>query len=124
MTLEELYANMGGNYEHAKQIMKMDKLIDKYVRKLKNSDIKARLASAFETMDAAQLFESAHAMKGVCGNLGLDDLAALADEITEEFRPGNNCKMSEEEAKAKVQNALDMLQKTLDCIEAYEQSAA
>lgn len=124
MTLEELYANMGGNYEHAKQIMKMDKLIDKYVRKLKNSDIKARLDSAFETMDAAQLFESAHAMKGVCGNLGLDDLAALADEITEEFRPGNSRKMSDEEAKAKVQNALDMLQKTLDCIEAYEQSAA
>ena len=120
MTLEELYSEMGGNYDHAKQIMKMDKLIDKYVRKLKDSDVGTRLAAAAETMDENQLFESAHAMKGVCGNLGLDKLAALADEITEEFRPGKDRRMSDEEAKAKISSALDMLQKSLDCIEAYE----
>ena len=48
MTLEELYTQMGGNYDHAKQIMKMDKLIDKYVRKLKNSDVGTNLAAAAE----------------------------------------------------------------------------
>lgn len=120
MTLEELYAEIGGNYEHAKQIMKMDKLIDKYIRKLKTSDIGPRFAAAAETMDAGQLFESAHAMKGVCGNLGLDNLAAAAEIITEEFRPGNSRKMSDEEAKAKIQAALDMLQTTLDRIGSYE----
>ena len=52
MTLEELYGKMGGNYEHAKQIMKMDKMIDKYVRKLKNSGVGDALSAAGETMDA------------------------------------------------------------------------
>ena len=122
MTLQELYTNIDGNYDHAVQIMKTDRLIDKYIRKFSNNAFADKLTEA--DGDRAKLFEVAHAMKGVCGNLGLDDLAALADEITEEFRPGNNRKMSDEEAKAKVQNALDMLQKTLDCIEAYEQSAA
>ena len=120
MTLEELYANMGGNYEHAKQIMKMDKLIDKYVRKLKNSDIKARLASAFETMDAAQLFESAHAMKGVCGNLGLDSLADAAEKITEEFRPGGERKYSDDEVKGFIAEVDELYSKTIEGIKRYE----
>jgi len=122
MTLEELYTQMGGNYDHAKQIMKMDKLIDKYVRKLKNSDVGINLAAAAEKMDGTGLFESAHAMKGVCANLGLDNIAAAAEEITEEFRPGNNRTMSDEAVKAKLQDLSEMYQNALVCIEKYENS--
>lgn len=122
MTLEELYTQMGGNYDHAKQIMKMDKLIDKYVRKLKNSDVGTNLAAAAETLDETGLFESAHAMKGVCANLGLDNIAAAAEEITEEFRPGNNRTMSDEAVKAKLQDLSEMYQNALECIEKYENS--
>ena len=122
MTLEELYTQMGGNYEHAKQIMKMDKLIDKYVRKLKNSEAGEKLAAAGETMDPNTLFETAHALKGVCANLGLDNLAAAAEEITEEFRPGNSRKLSDEEVKGKLLSISEMYQKTLVCIEEYANS--
>lgn len=122
MTLEELYTQMGGNYEHAKQIMKMDKLIDKYVRKLKNSEAGEKLAAAGETMDPNALFETAHALKGVCANLGLDNLAAAAEEITEEFRPGNSRKLSDEEVKGKLLSISEMYQKTLACIEEYANS--
>lgn len=122
MTLEELYTQMGGNYEHAKQIMKMDKLIDKYVRKLKNSEAGEKLAAAGESMDPNALFETAHALKGVCANLGLDNLAAAAEEITEEFRPGNSRKLSDEEVKGKLLSISEMYQKTLACIEEYANS--
>lgn len=122
MTLEELYTQMGGNYEHAKQIMKMDKLIDKYVRKLKNSEAGEKLAAAGETMDPNALFETAHALKGVCANLGLDNLAVAAEEITEEFRPGNSRKLSDEEVKGKLLSISEMYQKTLVCIEEYANS--
>ncbi|MBQ6342430.1 MAG: Hpt domain-containing protein [Anaerolineaceae bacterium] len=122
MTLEELYTQMGGNYEHAKQIMKMDKLIDKYVRKLKNSEAEEKLAAAGDTMDPNALFETAHALKGVCANLGLDNLAAAAEEITEEFRPGNSRKLSDEEVKGKLLSISEMYQKTLACIEEYANS--
>ena len=123
MTLEELYSKMGGNYARAKQIMKMDKMIDKYVRKLKSSGIGEKLAEASETMDSTALFESAHSMKGVCGNLGLDDLAKGAEEITEEFRPGTERRMTDEEASAKVTSVLEKYRYTLECIEEYESAA-
>lgn len=123
MTLEELYGKMGGNYEHARQIMKMDKMIDKYVRKLKSSGVGDALAAAGETMDANGLFESAHALKGVCANLGLDDLAAAAEEITEEFRPGNSRKLTDSEVKAKISAVTEKYQNTLTCIAEYEAAA-
>ena len=122
MTLEELYARIGGNYEQAQRVMKMDKLIDRYIRKLKKSGVGEQLAAAGETMDPKQLFESAHAMKGVCANLGLDELAAAAEEITEEFRPENNRSLSDEEVKAKLQHINELFQKTLAGIEEYENS--
>lgn len=121
MTIEELYAMMGGNYEHAKQILKMDKLIDRYVRKLKNSGVDEKLAAAVETMDAEKIFESAHAMKGVCANLGLDSLAEKAEIITEEFRPGSVRSKSDEEIQTVIQQTLEQYRTSISCIEKYEQ---
>ena len=120
MTIQQLYARIGGNYEHAVRIMKKDKLIDKYVRKLKDSNVGDALAQAGETMDAVKLFESAHAMKGVCANLGLDALASAADEITEEFRPGNPRTLSDEAVREKVAGILQRYRDTVEGIAEYE----
>lgn len=120
MTIQELYNKMEGNYDQAVRVMKSDRLIDKYIRKLKSSQIDIRLADAAETMDAVMLFESAHAMKGVCANLGLEKLAAAADEITEEFRQGNPRKMTDEEVKAKLAAISEQYRMTADAISEYE----
>lgn len=122
MTIQELYSSIDGNYEQAQRILKMDKLIDRYIRRLKSSGVGEQLAAAAESLDPKGLFESAHAMKGVCANLGLDKLAELADEITEEFRPGNSRKLSDEEVKAKLNKINELFGKTLDEIEKYERS--
>ena len=120
MTIQQLYEKIGGNYEQAVRVMKKDKLIDKYVRKLKDSDAGEQLAQAGEAMDAAKLFDSAHALKGVCANLGLDALANAADEITEEFRSGNPRKLSDAEVREKVEALLTRLRNTVKGIEEYE----
>ena len=120
MTIQQLYDRIGGNYEHAVRIMKKDKLIDKYVRKLKDSNVGDTLAQASETMDAVKLFESAHAMKGVCANLGLDALASAADEITEEFRAGNPRTLSDEAVREKVADILQRYRDTVEGIAEYE----
>ena len=120
MTIQQLYDRIGGNYEHAVRIMKKDKLIDKYVRKLKDSNVGDALAQAGETMDAVKLFESAHAMKGVCANLGLDALASAADEITEEFRPGNPRTLSDDAVREKVASILQRYRDTVEGIAEYE----
>ncbi len=120
MTIQQLYDRIGGNYEHAVRIMKKDKLIDKYVRKLKDSNVGDALAQAGETMDAVKLFESAHAMKGVCANLGLDALANAADEITEEFRAGNPRTLSDDAVREKVAGILQRYRDTVEDIAEYE----
>ena len=122
MTIQELYTKIGGNYAQAVRVMNKDKLIDKYVRKLKNSNVGEMLAEAGESMDAVKLFESAHAMKGVCSNLGLDALAKAADEITEEFRDGNSRNLSDDEVREKVAAILRQYRHTVQCIAEYEAS--
>ena len=120
MTIQELYVKIGGNYDQAVRVMKKDKLIDKYVRKLKSSNVGEMLAQAGETMDAEKLFESAHAMKGVCSNLGLDALATAADEITEEFRAGNPRTLSDDAVRQKLDAILRRYRETVQGISEYE----
>ncbi len=120
MTIRELYDIIDGNYDQAVRVMKSEKLIDKYVRKLKNSHLDDMMEEACGAMDAVRLFESAHAMKGVCSNLGLDALARDADEITEEFRPGNPRRLSDEEALIKLRATVERYRATVAGIEQYE----
>ena len=123
MTIQELYSNIGGSYDQALRIMKSDRLIDKYVRKFEASRVGETLAEAGETMDPVRLFESAHAMKGVCANLGLDALAHAAGEITEEFRAGNPRKLSDEEVRAKLEAIPARYRQTAEGIRAYAAQA-
>ena len=121
MTIQQLYEKIGGNYDQAVRVMKKDKLIDKYVRKLRSSGVGEKLGEAGAAMDAVQLFESAHAMKGVCSNLGLDALASAANEITEEFRSGNARKLSDDAVREKVLALLSRYNETVKSIAEYEE---
>ena len=121
MTLQELYASIDGSYDHAVQIMRMEKLINRYLSKFPNSGVYDALAAAGESMDPTALFESAHAMKGVCANMGFDKMAAAAGEITEEFRPGNPRSLSDDEVKARIADIGVMYRHTVDGIRQYEQ---
>ena len=121
MTIKELYDRIGGNYDQAVRVMKSDRLIDKYVRKLTASQVAESLAEAGKTMDPVKLFESAHAMKGVCSNLGLEALANAVSDITEEFRPGNARKFSDDDVRARLDAIARQYQITAEGIRDYEQ---
>ena len=121
MTLQELYTLVDGNYDHAVQIMRMEKLIDRYIRKFPNGGLNDALMAAGASMDPAQLFESAHAMKGVCANMGFDKLSEAVGVITEEFRPGNQRKHSDGEIKAMLADIDAMYRRTIDGINRYIQ---
>ena len=122
MTLNELYEQIGGDYEQALRVLRMDKLIDKHIRKLTNNGVIDKLLAAGAAFDAVQLFESAHAAKGVCGNLGLMKLSNAASEIAEEFRPGSTRKMTDEEVKEKIAAIAALYERTSDGIRAYEEN--
>ena len=82
----------------------------------------ADLDEAGKEMDASKLFESAHAIKGVCSNLGLVKLSDAAAEICDEFRPGNARKFTDEEIKNKIGFVDAMFAKAVAGIEKYGQS--
>lgn len=123
MTLQELYSNIDGDYEAATRVLRMDKLIDKHIRKFTKNGTVDALIEAGEGMDPTRLFETAHAAKGVCGNLGLKNLAEAASEIAEEFRPGNSRQFTDEEVAAKIQNIGVIYSKTAEGIRQYEAEA-
>ena len=120
MTLKELYEKIDGNYEQAISVLRVDKLIDKHVRKICESEVVTRLINVKEDLDPVALFESGHAMKGVCGNLGLSKLTELASEITEEYRPGNERKMSDDEVKEIIAKIEELYKKTCEAIKEYQ----
>ena len=102
MTVQELYERIGGNYESAKRILPMDKLIAKFAVKFLDDGSAPALFAAWDAKDAAGAFEGAHAMKGVCGNLGLDAMSEAASAICEELRPGAARTMDDAELARRV----------------------
>ena len=122
MTLRELYDEIGGNYDMALKVLRMEKLVDKHIRKLAQNTIFNDINTAAEAMDAPGLFESAHAIKGVCANLGLVELAEAASEICEEFRPERERKLTDAQALIKVHMINELYKKAVDAIARYERS--
>ena len=110
MTVQELYEQIGGSYDDAKRILPMDKLIAKFVVKFLDDKSAERLFSAWDARDAAAFFEGAHAMKGVCANIGLTELSAAASVLADEFRPGKERSMDD----AEVQRRIDELRAGYD----------
>ena len=123
MTLQELYDAIGGSYEQATRVLRMDKLIDKHIRKLTKNGIVESLLEEEQTMDPVQLFEKAHAMKGVCSNLGLSRLADAASEIAEEYRTGNSRRLTDEQVKEKLREIAALYERTAEGIRQYEENA-
>ena len=120
MTLQELYASLGENCDQALRVLRVEKLVDKHIRRLPQNGVIESLLAAGETMDPARLFEAAHAAKGNCANLGLMQLSAAASEIAEEFRPGNPRTMTDEQVKEKLRAIAAMHEQTVNAIHCYE----
>ena len=120
MTVEELYASIGGDYAAAKKVLMMDKMIARFVGKLPDDPSFERLMTAGETMDAAGIFNGAHAMKGVCANLGLTTLSAAAGELCEEFRGGRAGRLSDAEVTERLQAIRELYERTVAGIRAFQ----
>ena len=119
MTVQELYQSIGGNYDAAKSILMMDKLIGKFVIKFLDDKSYEKLNTAVAARDASGAFEGAHAMKGVCANLGLRSLSDLASELAEEFRPGNARKLSDAEVDERMAAISALYGKSIEGIRAF-----
>ena len=121
MTIQELYQKIGGDYEQAIRVLRVEKLIDKHIRKFTKNGIVEAVLKAGEDMDPVALFETAHALKGVSANLGLSEMSGFASEIADEFRPGSTRSLSDEEIASRMQQISELYDRTADGIRQYEE---
>ena len=122
MTLQELYQEIGGDYEQALRVLRMDKLLDKHIRKFPKNGVVEAMLDAGASMDPTAMFETSHALKGVSSNLGLTGIADAATVITEDFRPGSSRKLSDAEIQAKLREVEALYRTTSDAIRRYEEA--
>ena len=121
MTLRELYGTIDGDYEQVMRVLRIEKLVDKHIRRFTKNGVVERLIEAGKKKNPEEIFESAHAMKGVCGNLGLKDLCGIASELSEEFRPGNPRRMTDDEVDQLLEKVSEKYEKALEGIRRYEE---
>lgn len=74
MTLEECYRALGGSYSEVLARLIDDKMITKYLNKFTEDTSYRDIFTALENNDYETAFRAAHTLKGICLNLGLENL--------------------------------------------------
>ena len=119
MNIQELYQSIDGDYDQAIRVLRVEKLVDKHIRRFVDNDVVDGLLAAGSSLDPTDLFEAAHAVKGVAANLGLTKLSDMASEITEDFRPGNERKLSDEDVKQRIETIRELHEQIVYKIRKY-----
>ena len=117
MELEELYKEVGGNFEDVKRRLFNEDFIKKFVLKFKDDDTYHHLIETFNQREYKEAFRYIHTLKGTSVNLGFDDLYHTSCDLTECLREKES--LTEDELK-KAQSLLEMVskdyQKVIDLI--------
>ena len=88
MTIKECYEAMGADYQNVLNRFPNETFIKKFVLKFLDDTSYVNLKEALATGNVEEAFRAAHTLKGVCLNLGFDNLYKASSAITELFRAG------------------------------------
>lgn len=88
MNTRECYEAMGANYENVLSRLGSEAMVQRFALKFLNDSSFGNLKEALEKQDAEEAFRAAHTLKGVCLNLGFDNLFTVSSELTELLRGG------------------------------------
>ena len=115
MTVKECYEQMGADYEGVLGRLRSEGLIKKFAKKFLDDGSFQSLKDNLAQGNGEEAFRAAHTLKGVCQNLGFDNLYQVSFNITEKLRGGetDGC----EELFAKVD---EQYKKTTDAIHMME----
>ena len=89
MTLEQVYAAIGGDYKGVMERLPSADFVRRFALKFLQDDSFRNLKKALEEKDAPTAFRAAHTLKGVCQNLGFDALYVPSSALTEALRGGS-----------------------------------
>lgn len=119
MTVQELYASIGGDYNEAIGRLRAERLVSRFVVKFLADTSCKDLIDAWGRGDEGTAFRAAHTAKGVCANLSLTKLANLASSITEALRPGNEDLRAQTDVDALVSQFSESYANAVACINRF-----
>lgn len=79
MTVRECYEELGSDFDKVLSRLVSEALVKKFA-------LFGQLETALADKDAETAFRAAHTLKGICLNLGFDNLFAPSQELTEKLR--------------------------------------
>ncbi len=88
MTIEQAYEKMGADYKGVLTRFMNEALVTRFAGKFLTDTSFDDLKNALAAKDVATAFRAAHTLKGVCLNLGFDNLYKPSSELTEVLRAG------------------------------------
>ena len=89
MTIEQLYNEIGSNYQDILLRMSAQKIVIKFVKKFIEDNTFNELTVGIGKGDFEQTYRSVHTLKGICLNLSFDVLANYCSMLTEYLRTIN-----------------------------------
>ena len=89
MNIRECYERMGADFNGVIGRLGSEALIKKFALKFLEDTSFQSLKEGLEKGDGEQAFRAAHTLKGVCLNLGFDNLYPSSKDLTELLRAGS-----------------------------------
>ena len=89
MTIKECYEQIGSDYESILKRFGSEAMIQRFALKFLKDGSFADLKKALAEGDGETAFRAAHTLKGVCLNLGFDNLYPSSKDLTELLRAGS-----------------------------------
>ncbi len=100
MTVREVYAELGGNYDEIMSRIPDEAFIEKYLKKFAATDYAAQVDEVATSDSAEEIFKMAHGIKGMGLNLALTKTVEISEEICTLLR-GKTSMTADEAATAK-----------------------
>ena len=88
MTIQECYEKIGEDYQEILSRFGSEAMVKRFAVKFLNDTSFANLKQALQDKDVNEAFRAAHTLKGVCLNLGFNNLYTVSSELTEKLRKG------------------------------------
>jgi len=86
MTVRECYEQMGADFENVLGRLESERMVQRFALKFLDDTSFQALEEALNQKDVEQAFRAAHTLKGVCLNLGFDNLFTVSSDLTEKLR--------------------------------------
>lgn len=115
MTLKDCYMQMGADYEETVQRLRSESLIQRIILKFPQYPSYQELCQALADGNIEVAFRAAHTLKGVCQNLGFNNLYEPSAELTERLRP-----LQETETDDLMQKVTEEYNRTVKAIEDFQ----